>query len=417
MARTETGQVVERKRKRGRVFALRFRAGGQRQYITLPDGMSREEAERELRHVLADVERGTWRPPEPAPEIELPEQEPTFHQFASEWWESKKRELRPGTVQAYEWQLTYLLLPFFAKHRLSEITVQEVDRYKAQMIRRRERGERLSNETINKTLVRLGQILEVAVEYELLNRNPATGKRRKLIVSRPHRSYLDAGYQIEALLDGAGKLDAEKRSHDLGVKRLVLSTLLLSGLRIGELVSLRWRDVDLSTGRITVTDAKTDAGVRTIELLPALREDLAAWKARTPFEGSAELVFPTNKGKKISASNVRKRLLDKAVERANAELERDGMTPLPERLTPHSMRRTFASLLFAIGRTPVEVMDQLGHTDPTLSLRIYARAMRRDLGEVERLKALAGLSDWAPMGTSAQNESESESAAVADSAL
>jgi hypothetical protein len=126
--------------------------------------------------------------------------------------------------------LTYLLLTFFAKHRLSEITVREVDRYKANMVRRREKGERLSNETINKTLVRLGQILEVGVEYELVDRNPATGRRRKLAVPRPQRSYLDAAYQVEALLDGAGKLDAEKRSHDLGIKRLLLQTLVLSGL-------------------------------------------------------------------------------------------------------------------------------------------------------------------------------------------
>jgi len=39
-------------------------------------------------------------------------------------------------------------------------------------------------------------------------------------------------------------------------------------------------------------------------------------------------------------------------------------------------------------------MEQLGHTDPKLTLRIYARAMRRDHGENERLKALAGLADW-----------------------
>jgi hypothetical protein len=46
-------------------------------------------------------------------------------------------------------------------------------------------------------------------------------------------------------------------------------------------------------------------------------------------------------------------------------------------------------------------MDQMGHTGPQLALRIYARAMRRDPGEIERLKALAGVSEWAPTGTSA----------------
>ena len=45
-------------------------------------------------------------------------------------------------------------------------------------------------------------------------------------------------------------------------------------------------------------------------------------------------------------------------------------------------------------------MHQLGHTDPKLALRIYARAMRRDEAELERLRALIGCSEWAPMGTS-----------------
>jgi integrase len=60
-------------------------------------------------------------------------------------------------------------------------------------------------------------------------------------------------------------------------------------------------------------------------------------------------------------------------------------------LSGPSLRRTFASLLYAIGRTPPEVMDQLGHTDPKLALRLYARAMRRDQDDVGRLRRLAGM--------------------------
>ena|ERR1700733_10497759 len=59
-----------------------------------------------------------------------------------------------------------------------------------------------------------------------------------------------------------------------------------------------------------------------------------------------------------------------------------------EHLTPHSLRRTFASLLFAIGETPPYVMAQMGHTTPNLTLTIYARQMDRRDGESERLKAL-----------------------------
>jgi hypothetical protein len=89
------------------------------------------------------------------------------------------------------------LLPFFAKHRLSDITVEEVDRYRRAKVREREqlavsprhidvtdkRGRRvrvrvrpLSNAIINKTLTRLAQILEEAVEYGYIDRNPARGR-------------------------------------------------------------------------------------------------------------------------------------------------------------------------------------------------------------------------------------------------
>lgn len=69
-------------------------------------------------------------------------------------------------------------------------------------------------------------------------------------------------------------------------------------------------------------------------------------------------------------------------------LAEDGFGPLPEGLTPRSLRRTFASLLFALGETPPYVMAQMGHTTPNLTLAIYARQMDRRDGEPERLKAL-----------------------------
>ena len=136
---------------------------------------------------------------------------------------AKRGELAPRTVEAYEWHLTHHPLPHFRAHRLSQITVREVERYKAEKLvesqrlrERRARGDRtayrpLSPETINETQVRLPQILEVAVEYGHMDRNPAAGRRRRLKVSTPQRSYLDRADQIEALLVAAGRLDASAR--------------------------------------------------------------------------------------------------------------------------------------------------------------------------------------------------------------
>jgi integrase len=57
-------------------------------------------------------------------------------------------------------------------------------------------------------------------------------------------------------------------------------------------------------------------------------------------------------------------------------------------VTPHKLRHTFASILVACGEDPASVMAQLGHTDPSFTLRIYTHLMRRDPAERARLKAL-----------------------------
>ena len=68
------------------------------------------------------------------------------------------------------------------------------------------------------------------------------------------------------------------------------------------------------------------------------------------------------------------------------------------RLTPHSLRRTFASVLYALGSTPPVVMAEMGHTDPKLALAIYAQAMGRDERQLGELRALVEGTDWAAIG-------------------
>jgi integrase len=103
------------------------------------------------------------------------------------------------------------------------------------------------------------------------------------------------------------------------------------------------------------------------------------------------------------------------VERANEKLSEAGDIPLPDGLTPHKLRHTFASILVALGVDPGSVMDQLGHTDPGFTLRVYRHGMRRDRAARERLRALVGGTDWAPSGTGAQNGALAEFAAVGQS--
>ncbi len=398
------GQVIERQRARGRYFAIRFHAYGQRHYLTLgtaEEGWTRARAQVELENVLADVRRGIWQPPAPEPVLAPPAHDPTFHEFSSQWLDAHRRELRANTVSDYEWQLTHHLLPFFARHRLADITVQEVDRYRQVKVRE----GRLSATSINKTLTRLAQILEVAVEYELIDRNPAKGKRRRLKAARSRRAFLDRAEQIAALLDAAGELDREARADRRGIgRRALLATLVYGGMRVGELCALRWGDVDLAGGRLRVRESKTAAGIRYVDLLPALRDELSAHKANARRIAATDLAFATTTGGKREKDNVRNRVLAPAVRRANLRLRERGLVELPDGLTLHSLRHTCCSLMLAKGDEVPYVMAQLGHSDPAVTLGIYAHVMFREEGERERLRALVQGADWAPAGTSGDSE-------------
>jgi len=73
---------------------------------------------------------------------------------------------------------------------------------------------------------------------------------------------------------------------------------------------------------------------------------------------------------------------------AGENLAAAGLPPLPDRLTPQSLRRTFASVLYAVGEIPPVVMVEMGHGDPQLALRVYAQAMRRGDLEAGKLRRL-----------------------------
>jgi integrase len=396
MARPPTGQVLERNGKRGRVFALRFRAYGQRQYVTT-EATTRAEAEDALATVLAEVKLGIWR----APTIDVEQEakpEPTFHEFASEWLEARKPELGERTYEDYRWSLTHHLLPFFKGHRLSEITVREVDRYKTAKLAE---GTLAAN-TVNKTLTRLSQILSLAAEYELIPANPAAGKRRRVKGTKPRRPWVEPE-QLLTLLEAA----THPKPLLGGRGRQLLAVLAGAGLRIDEALSLERQNVNLAKGTLTVTKSKTEAGVRVVDLTPALRDELANYLDRSPHRKPSDLVFPTSSGRKDNRQNVRQRLFMKAITRANLRLAELGIDPLGD-VRPHGLRRTYASLRTACGDDPVFVSRQIGHEDVRFTLNVYAQSVKRRerMTEAER-KEYDRAIEWASwagsMGTIAQS--------------
>jgi integrase len=413
MATRSQGHVLERTWKGGRGYALRFLAYGQRQYLTLgleTDGWTRRRAERELQNVLADVRRALWIAPERnhkarnGNDQQAPDGCRLFGAFARELIAARKAEVQASTYEYFQWALSHLL-PYFATWPVGEIDIEAVDAYRRHKTEQAEQRRRalerrkpladehgralrpLSPASINKTIEVLQSILAVAVEYGHLQANPAAGRRRRLKTPPRRPVHLDSAEQIQALLDAASELDRKPywRTSD---RRAIIATLIFAGPRAHELCYLLWRDVDLANGRIHIGRSKTQAGLREITLLPILRDELAAHKANAYRAGPDDPVFPTGTGGTRDKDNLRNRILAAAIARADELLMAREQLPLPDGLTPHKLRHTFASILVACGEDPASVMAQLGHTDPKFTLRIYAHVMRRDPAERQRLKSL-----------------------------
>jgi integrase len=249
----------------------------------------------------------------------------------------------------------------------------------------------LNNTSINKTLALLARILDEAVEYGLIGSNPSAGKRRRLRPMKPNRTWLEP-HEVQAVLEAA------RKQH-----RAVLATMILAGLRVSELTNLRWRDVDLAGGKLRVVESKTEAGVRVIDVSPMLLDELKLHRADAKHLAADDLVFCTSKGTPLNRNNIRTRVVGKTVQAASEKLAKAGVPRITDGVTNHSLRRTFASLLYEAGASPAYVMGQMGHTSSALALEVYAKKMARSRDTGARMDAVIQGADWALSGTNSAN--------------
>jgi integrase len=425
MPRPTTGQVTERLWADGKTvtFGARLYAYGRRHRLvfgTDRQGWSRTRAEIELESIQQQVVRGTWVPPETktsvvSREAERPDGRAPFGPFARKVIDAKKSHgLDSDTIADLEWKLGYLL-GHFARMELADIDVARVDGFRddlagrARVIREaaargkplmetvergdgghyRRRKRPLSNTSINGMLALLGQILQRAVDYGYIDRNPVrVGGRRErfLLAVKPARTFLEVD-ELASLLDAAGELDgAARRDHRIG-RRGALAALALAGFRISELCSMRCGQVDLARARFKVPDAKTPKGVREVEMTLWLRDELLRHRAQRAADGfptgPADHFFGTLSGARRDPDRFRDRVLARSVELANERRAADGLAPL-QAITPHSLRRTWAMLAAQAGRDPHWISDQIGHTSAAFTLQIYQQTRNRRLTDRER---------------------------------
>lgn len=388
-----TGTVVTKTLKSGDVsYSARFRTpradrGTDREFVLLgyaSEGMTAKTANERLADILAAVRLGTWKSPrqmraeqDAAEAAAAAAVVPTFAEYAADWLKEREaRKPKERTAEFLHWALDLHLSPFFGALRLDAIGIADVKRYVTGKLND---GD-LNGTSINRTLSILRTVLDYAAEdYPQLPPNPAASRRRRAPRSDPNRIVLER-VQVAALLDAARELDAEDRLRR-PYRLAMLATFVYTGLRVGELIALRWRDVDLEHGVLKVRDSKTKTGVRKIRIRPELHPYLSAWGEVCGAAGSrfrhADLtpVFATSKGTLWNRNNIRRRVVVRAVERANERIAEDGgCEPLPM-IAPHALRRTFASWLIWQRTDLSRVMAELGHKSAALTLEVYSQAL------------------------------------------
>ena len=344
----------------------------------------------------------------------------TFRTFANSWWQSKRLRVDESTRSDYEWRLGYLQR-FFDRYRLGEITTRLVDRFRdelheqAETIRsaqeraRTDKGRRplmetvtdkrgrtyqrrrrpLSNTSINAMIKLLGQILQQAVDYELIPRNPVrVGERsaRFLPRVRSNRTFLEID-EFHALLDAASELEAEARADRKGLgRRAMCATLGLAGFRISEML-----DLHVATGRLDSQplqarrrkDRSRHPRGRDDALPPrrAARVRDGPPRARTA-DGAVGLLLRDRDAANAATRTASATESSTGHSSARTRTARGhGLPALPE-ITPHSMRRTWATFAASVGRDPKWIASQIGHTDPQFTFSVYQQvATRRYIDE------------------------------------
>ena len=173
---------------------------------------------------------------------------------------------------------------------------------------------------------------------------------------------------------------------------------MAGGLRVSELTHLRWRDIDLREGVLNVAVSKTAAGVRQVVLDPELVQLLREHKIASRWSQPDDFVFAGRiREKPRERNSVRTRVLYGAVGKTNELLAKEDRPPLPDGITFHALRRTYAALRAELGEHPAITAAQMGHRDPRMTLRVYTDVT--GLRPQTRMGGLLRDADWALSGT------------------
>ena len=311
----------------------------------------------------------------------------TVGEYLDEWIEGHAVEIKPKTLKDYRDIITRYVKPHIGRQKLQAVRPATITKlYRDLMAGGGKNGRKLSARTIDYVHAVLRKAFRDAVEVDqVLSSNPVErAKRPRRDVQEPGTVWTTDQLKTFLQIMSAHRLSA------------FFHVAAYTGARRGELLNLRWSDVDLDDKQITITgsaafidgeriEGTTKSGRKrivslddgTVKVLKAQRSKQAADKlaAGQQWKGASDHVFTTGRGEPIHPDTVSS-LTATMIRRYNEPSK----GPKPKHPLPHArlhdLRHIHATTLLLAG-VPVHVVAaRLGHADPSITLRVYAHVIR-----------------------------------------
>jgi integrase len=320
-----------------------------------------------------------------------PSKIPTFKKVAEEWL-SEKLGRHPSTVEG--WRVHIRHVSALDSLRLDKINVAKIEKVRDEL------ATRLGPKTIAKVLTTCAAIFKLAIRRGYAVSNPAAIAERPRtqvteITADAAVAESESGLRVVRADEVLSPAQIKKllENSEPGLFRTLFATVAATGLRPEEAYALKWSDFSLSQGKLFVRrslswargadekgrvrpkffEPKTRSGYRTLPLPPGLVSTLKVWKLQCP-QSEHDLVFCRPDGQPLHRSNVLRQGLYPAL--AKAELPSANVKTL---------RHSYASGLKLSGSPITEVQHRLGHSDPSVTLRVYSHWYGdKDSGAVDR---------------------------------
>jgi integrase len=245
------------------------------------------------------------------------------------------------------------LVTYFGEQALEDIHPEEVQRFFAQC-------KRLAPKTVRSMATALSSSFRTAVNWGFVEMNPVRGvmlpPKRTV---RPRRALTPK--EVQNLL-----VRLEEPC------RMIVVLILLTGMRIGEVLAMRWGKIDWKNRTILVDEGvyegelstpKTESAIRSLPMSRMLFSELQCWHGECSRD-PAEFVFHTA----VGTPHCRRNLMHRQLEPAAVSAGIGGVGW-------HMLRRTHSTWLKDAGAAPTVIQHQLGHADPRLAFELYVMSI------------------------------------------